>query len=52
MKNEIESNHLWKVTFLRDAEPIILSLPFLSVNEAHEHAWDIIGKRPRSMTRL
>ena len=54
MENEIKTNHLWKwkVTFLRDADSIILSLPFWSVKEAHERAWEIIGKRPRSMTRL
>ena len=52
METEIKTNHLWKVTFLRDAESIVLSLPFWSVNEAHEHAWEIIGKRPRSMTKL
>jgi hypothetical protein len=48
MKNLIN----WQVWVTRDSLPIIMSLPFNNVNNAHEFIWEQIGKRPISISKL
>ena len=49
-KEEFLSN--WQVWVTRDSLPIIMSLPFHNVNNAHEFIWEQIGKRPISISKL
>ena len=42
----------WQVWVTKDSQPIIMSLPFNNVNNAHEFIWEQIGKRPISISKL
>jgi len=42
----------WQVWVNKGSQPIIMSLPFNNVNNAHEFIWEQIGKRPISISKL
>ena len=42
----------WQVWVTKGSQPIIMSLPFNNVNNAHEFIWEQIGKRPISISKL
>ena len=48
MKNLVK----WQVWVNKDSQPIIMSLPFNSVNNVFEFVWEQIGKRPSSVSKL
>jgi len=48
MKNLIN----WQVWVTRDSLPIIMSLPFQNVNNAHEFLTEQFGKRIASISKL
>jgi hypothetical protein len=42
----------WQVWVTKNSKPIIMSLPFHNVKNAHEFIWEQIGKRPISISKL
>tara|TARA_R110002073_G_scaffold33614_1_gene100810 strand:+ start:102 stop:248 length:147 start_codon:yes stop_codon:yes gene_type:complete len=42
----------WQVWVNKDSQPIIMSLPFNSVNNAFEFIWEQVGKKPASINKL
>lgn len=52
MNNKMKTLTQWQVWVSKDSQPIIISVPFSNVNDAHEFIWEQIGKRPASMSKL
>jgi len=42
----------WQVWVNKDSQPIIISVPFSKVNDAHEFIWEQIGSKPASISKL
>ena len=41
----------WVVWINKDSKPLIITLPFNNVNNAHEFIWEQIGKKPASIQK-
>ena len=48
----MENLNQFEVVFERNQKPIIMLVPFWEINMAHDHVWDVVGKRPKSFKRL